>query len=391
MLKKIYKSAGTLVVMATLGAIASNSASAENLWAGEEIIEARGYPAITKFIKGDSSEPLIVFIPGAHHSARISYGGHTGSEEDNFLSYWLNKKGYNFLGISYPIETKSGAMDNAYPNFTIRDWGAQAAEISLRTIKENNLKNQVIILGWSMAGKIVQAYSEAANEIELKIDFYTSLAATPPLPGIITMNKSVNMTSTGLADRSQDIPKWFKQIDANTLANGGDAIIPWEIYETEYTGNISIQQQGYGLRYREGQNQFVRDHWEDIQDAKGYEYGSMPLVAMITPSSEADIRHTLTDTSTWSLYNANKILSLYKEVNKSNTISETDVASLKDITQKSSTTLAREVKGNHFFFVGRHGAKETADAISELDERVEKFKTELAVILGGNDVTQAKN
>lgn len=57
-----------------------------NLYPGEEVITAAAYPALVKFIKGNPNKPLIVFVPGDFHLARISYG-YPGSDPKDFLSY----------------------------------------------------------------------------------------------------------------------------------------------------------------------------------------------------------------------------------------------------------------------------------------------------------------
>ena len=76
-------------------------AVAANLWDGEEVRMGAGYPFISKFVGADRDAPLVVFIPGARSLARIAYGGHEGGLEEDFLAYWLNREGYNFLG--FPI------------------------------------------------------------------------------------------------------------------------------------------------------------------------------------------------------------------------------------------------------------------------------------------------
>jgi len=143
-------------------------------------------------------------------------------------------------------------MDKAYPDFNIQAWGIQAAEITRKTIKNNALNGRVILLGWSMAGKVAQPFSARAKEVGLELDFYVSLAATPPIIGLVLMNTKIAMAPSGMADRSKDLPKWYSQIKSNESLNGNREIIPWSIFEKEYTGNIPVQLQGYGLRYKPG-------------------------------------------------------------------------------------------------------------------------------------------
>jgi thioesterase domain-containing protein len=356
-------------------------AQAANLWKGEEVRSGAGYPAIIKFVKGDLGKSLVVFIPGAHHMARIAYGDDNRRKED-FLAHWLGKEGYNFLAISYPVDTPSKAFDGVYPEFTTQAWGKQAAEITKQIVNENGLKGNVIVCGWSMGGKVAQPFNAAAKEIDLELDFYAALAATPPTFGNIVMGKKVAMFPNGLADRSKDIPKWYKQVAKNAEYNQGRAIIPWEIYQAEYTGAISIQQQAYGLRYKEGSNAFVRDYWAEIQDTKPYDWANFPLVAVIQPDKREDVRHSLTDKAAWSFYISNKIFTDYTKRVDVKKLSEEKWRSLLDLTQMAPERLSIEVSGNHFFFVGESGARETATAIAKMEQKVHALKSELGSILG---------
>src|SRR5204862_1409349 len=118
-----------------------------NLYDGEQLVEINKVETLFKFIKGSNKKPLIIFIPGAAHLARISYGFPQGKADD-FLSYWLNKKGYNFLAISYPTDNQ--VYSKIYPSFNIRDWGNQAATVTKKIIDQYHLSNQVVVVGWSM-------------------------------------------------------------------------------------------------------------------------------------------------------------------------------------------------------------------------------------------------
>lgn len=358
-----------------------NRGTASALWPGEEKQAAAGYPAVVKFVKGDPNKPVVVFIPGAHHSARIAYGHETSRKQD-FLEFWFREEGYNFLAISYPIETKSGLMDRTCPDFNIQAWGIQAAEITKEAIKKNALNGRVILLGWSMAGKVAQPFSARAKEVGLDLDFYVSLAATPPLIGLVPMNTKIAMAPSGMADRSIDIPKWYSQIKANESLNGNREIIPWSIFENEYTGNISVQLEGYGLRFKKGEKEFVTDHWGEMQDAKPYDYENFPLVTVIMPTKAVDARHAMTDTSAWAVFIANKITRGYCKGIDLNKLSENKFRSLTDLTRNAPARLSSEVVGNHFFFIGESGARNTVVQVLSLEQSVHELKEEIGAILG---------
>lgn len=352
------------------------------LFKGEEVHKGGGYPALIKFIKGDPNKALIVFIPGAHHSARIAYGGHQGARSEDFLAYWLTAQGYNFLGISYPIEMKVPVIQGTYPDFTVRAWGRQAAEIANEIIDKNGLTDRIIVLGWSMGGKIVQAVNEAAVAQGLNLDFYVSVTATPPVTGAISMTKTIDMAASGNADRTKDFSRWYSQVKANSVDNQGRMIIPEDIYMNHYVGQIAVNLQGYGLRYRGGK--FERDHWSDVEDFKSYAYADFPLVAMLIPNTVGDYRHALTDQGAWGLFIVNKIYHGYIRKNKVDVkkLPAERWRGLVDTVREAPRNLTEEVTGNHFFFVGETGARETARSIKILEDKVHALKAELSMLLG---------
>ena len=94
------------------------------LFPGEQMIDAAGFPTLIRFIKGQPDKPLVVFVPGTSFLARIAYGFPGGNDED-FLASWLVRAGYSFLGTSYPLANP--VFGKTYPTFGVTDWGRQIA------------------------------------------------------------------------------------------------------------------------------------------------------------------------------------------------------------------------------------------------------------------------
>ena len=183
---------------------------AANLWDGEEVRMGAGYPFIAKFVAAERDAPLVVFIPGARSLARIAYGGHEGGLDEDFLAYWLNREGYNFLGISYPVLTADGAFDEAHPDMTVRAWGHGSAEITKAVMEERGLTGPVIVAVWSMGGKSVQPFAEAAAELGIDLDFHVALAATPTpnWPSISAATTSSSSAKRAHGKRSPRSGNW---------------------------------------------------------------------------------------------------------------------------------------------------------------------------------------
>ena len=357
---------------------------AENLYKGEEIKRAAGFPAISKFVAGNPEKPLIVFVPGAHHTARVFYGGHEGYRKDDFVAYWLNQKGYNVLALSYPIATKGKAIKTNHPDFKIRDWGKQVAALTDDTVQKHNLSNQVIVVGWSMGGKIVQSVHEAMvkKHKNLNLDFYVALTATPPIPGLIVLTKKFPMLKdSGYANRRDKYKGWYQQIAAQGQANG-HSIVSKSVYDKDYVGDIAINLQGYGEQYRKGK--FVMDQLATQDDGQPFNFGNFPLIGVIAPDGRGDRRHALTDKGAWGIYNVNTIYKRYLSANKIDvkTLSDAQWEELLHIARNIDDELFMSVNGNHFFFMGRKGASLTADAIEKLQIRVSSVKRRLSHVLG---------
>lgn len=362
-------------------AVASLPAFAADLFPGEKIQEGAGFPAITRFVSGEKDRPLVVFIPGAHHTARVAYGGHEGSRDEDFLAHWLTKKGYNFLAISYPIDTAQGGIETAHPDFMIRDWGKQAAAIAKSTIAENGLNGGVIVAAWSMGGKISQSVWEAMQAEGVDMKFYISVTATPPTPGLITFTREMAMLDTGYVDRRKDFDRWYGQVKANGEALGHE-IVPKEVFNAHYQGDIPVNIQGYGEQYRDGA--YAMDPYAQQLDSQAFNFGNFPLVALIVPNGRGDRRHALTDQAAWAVYNANTLYKRWLGGNKIdvNALSDENWDGLLKLSRSLDDRLSVYVDGNHFFFVGETGAKATAEAIEELERRVTDVTAEASTLLG---------
>jgi pimeloyl-ACP methyl ester carboxylesterase len=350
------------------------------LYKGEKVVTAAGFPTVAWFRKGDADKPLIVFAPGGHHMARIAYGGHEGSKEQDFLAHWLGQKGYSFLALSYPIDTK--AFETKHPEFTAQDWGKQVAELAAATIKENGLSNQVALVAWSMGGKVVQPGYQAMTEAGLDVEAAISFAATPGTPGLIALVTNMKMAESGYADRRNIYGGWLKQLEKNNADNGGRTIIPAEVFQADYVGDIPISLQGYGEVYRDGK--FVVDLEAQAKDYGAFAYEAYPLVVILEDDDVADARHALADRANWTLFNANTVMARFVTANKVklNELEPTKWDRLVSLTRGLDERLAIPVGGNHFFFVGEAGAKKAADAIAQGLGKAREVEAELNDILG---------
>ena len=152
------------------------------MYPGEQIVDAAGFPALVKFESGAPGAPLVVFITGGGVLARVAYGHPDGKPAD-FLGYWMKRDGVPFLAISYPMGNPVFA--GAYPDFSMTDWAEQSAEIVARHVKAHDLPSRVVVLGWSMAGRIAEPIAASLRKRGIGVELFVAMAAATALQNLL--------------------------------------------------------------------------------------------------------------------------------------------------------------------------------------------------------------
>lgn len=345
----------------------------------EEVLNPAGYPALVHFQAGSRGKPLVVLIAGSGNTGRIFYGPHSGADPDQFLATHLNALGYNVLSVTTPISTGEPIFALNYPTFSIRDWGKLLAEVAAIHVERYDLQTEVLLVGWSMAGKAAQSMSAQAKDAGVSVSLFVSLSATPPVLGVLPSVTDFPMnpeTGYGLSP-DPAFKGYLWNIRINARQEGLNAIVPEDELLSHYVGEGPVGLSFTGIRYRDGR--IVADQLGDIHDAQGHRFAEFPLVATIVPHGRHDLRHTVTDLYTWGMITTN---SLYHNhiANHRETISSaknSEIERLSDLITSAPSRLTKKVQGNHFFFVGETGARKTAEAISWLDAEAQKLLEEL--------------
>jgi hypothetical protein len=345
------------------------------LYPGERIEELAGYPALVRFVKGDPQKPLLVFIPGSQHLARISYGTPYTRPED-FLGYWLHALGYNFLAISYPVVTVHPVFDKEYPDFTARVWGQQIALAAKQAIRENGLINTVYFLHWSMAGRVVEPAAVAAKQLDLNLEAAISLAASPPIPKEVPV--PMPMTFAGIVHKDDNYADWLKQLSSNTADNDGRIIIPPNVYTAEFVGDMTVNLQGNGEVYSGGK--FIVNTNAQLRDYGSFVLSGYPLVVSLLDDKASDPVHALSDQTNWAFFNGRTASRIGSPMALRLAPEKWDA--LVTLSRNMNERLSIPVGGNHFFFVGEKGARATATAIDQAIDAVQLFKRDWTVITG---------
>jgi surfactin synthase thioesterase subunit len=340
------------------------------LFEGERIYRTSLYPMLAHRLPGSSTRPLLVFVPGGGHLARIGYG-HPGSRRDDFLVPWLNRAGFEVLSVSYPSD--HAAIGANAQTMTITQWAQCIAEVITQAIDspESLQARPIVLIGWSMAGRLARSFAVVARNSGLKTQCFISLAATAPIPNLTTPRAGGEpVTASGFWDSSARSVQWEAELTAQEHLNDR-VIIPRDLYRRHYHCNNPIL-------LRAETREHVPSAWSmaNILDDLGtFEYEQYPLCAAVVPTIARDARHVLTDQATWTFINSQAIYCDLRN-RSGNRLAELDEVTWSSIRKQVaalSGKLFREVDGGHFFFVGERGAKQTAAHIDELIEEAATF------------------
>lgn len=363
------------------------SAANSALYPGERLMDAENTETLVYFSKGNPSKPLVIFIPGDSHLARISYGYPDGKKQD-FLSYWLNKKGYSFLGVSYPLENP--VYSKVYPNFSIQDWGEQIVDVAQQIIKENQLSNNIIILGWSMGGSIEQTVAAAAKRRGLNLELFIGLAAVPPLPYVMQSGpyETKTMRVNHLADRTALFPVFTQLLEEQDRYNQ-HTIIPQSVYSSQFIGHIPASIAAEGYAYQNGQ--LIKNVQKTLKDGGVFNFANTPWIALIEDDSPTTAKISLIDPAAWDFIRTEMIYNHYLKDSDLNKLTPKQWSKLAHIIDETPDYLKLRVHGNHFFFVGEKGASATADKIEELESRVKNIRGQILNITSEHIKTKITN
>jgi hypothetical protein len=380
------------------------------LYEGEKLKCLRDHHAVYKYIPGhDPAKPLVAFVPGMAHNARIAYGGHAGHRSEDFLAHWFNHHGYGFLGISYPLETDPPMMPVSSSNFTIPEWGQQAADAIDAVITEHNLSRSVVVLVWSMGGKILQPVTVAAKRLGIAIELFISLAATPALPGLLTAvsKTQLDKTTAGYAtkpflekaflrqmDEQDKINHEIDEKDMVTQKNAAPRhIIDPTIFKRDYIGATPIGITASGFRYDAATKEFVKEdnEWQFMDDGQAHDYANLPAMAAIYPTSALDFRHAITDKATWSFLMIQRAMAkmtqdgtatAYQQIGDDGAAALSQARfrfqEMQRVVMNIPELMTAEILGNHFFFVGESGARQTVETVVGFLENLVTVQQDIA-------------
>ncbi|KAI1623933.1 hypothetical protein EDD37DRAFT_390750 [Exophiala viscosa] len=392
------------------------------LYPGERLEIIEGHPCVYRYIhppprdpeptpdqerEQQQSLPLVVLIPGGAHNARVYYGGHEGHSAHDYLAHWLSQLGFPVLAISYPLESEPELMPPVSPGLRIHTWGRQAASVTRSVVDATRslAGREILLVGWSMGGRIVAPYTEAAIKYGLRVGLFVSLAATPGVAGLRPPPPGITQTRHGYATCAGLFELFVRQIRQ---------VIPTEVFRAEYFGHTPVSLHGWRLSHHAATGRLAEDHWESETDAtpSADDFSLLPWMATVVGTESLDSRHVLIDRTAWEYMNVQRLTSIWEKrhklVRERNIDLETEASLSTTSTSDSSSSqledgatqsdskwdayssfvlgnmpgaLTCTVSGNHYFFLGAEGAQKTAYSIAELWKKRCTLELELWNIL----------
>ncbi|MGL3210532.1 hypothetical protein [Bradyrhizobium sp. BR 1433] len=341
------------------------------LFAGEERVECAGVRGLRYFRGGNSNCPLVIFLPGGVHLARISYGDPCSDRAD-FLDYWLEQKGLGLLALSYP--TDHPCIGEIVPDLTIARWADWIASVASDVLRET-LDRPVVVAMWSMAGRSVAAVNRALEARSIDAVCFLSLAASPPIAGLNYVKPGGDaLTPDGLWKGGVYVDGFLPSLSYQNRING-HRILDEVRYLEQYLCNTPVMLRGTPQRFSGGGSFWNLEDAHD--DMRASSFSEFPLTATISPTDISDDGHALGDRINWNFFNIQKIRSQARAPD----LDAGRWSRLCALTRTLPSRLSRDVVGGHFFFAGARGAEETAHHITELYAEMRNLRAEIRQLL----------
>lgn len=320
-----------------------------------------------------ADRPLVVFLPGACHLARIAYGT-ANTDRRDFLDYWLEQEDCGLLALSYPTDHPS--VGSLQSDLTIRRWADWI--VSAIASCQRPAGSEIIVTMWSMAGRSAHAINASLIDKGIGPARFISLAATPPLPGLIPVTEGGEpLAPNGFwAVRSNKFLDDFHRAITLQSQIAGRQILSADEYRDNFLCATPIMLRGTAQRWHGG-----KSGWSEIEaaaDIGGVPFETLPLTGTIVPGHQSDMAHVLGDRFAWGHLGIQKLVS---RVRRSAAVSEAQWQAVTALFADAGRRLSADIRGGHFFFLGEPGASATARLILSLGAELRAVERELSEIL----------
>ena len=240
-------------------------------------------------------------------------------------------------------------------------------------IKQKHLSNHVVVLAWSMGGNVEAAVGEAFQKAGVNLDSFIGLSAVTPLSYLGQKIKGANgddMLPNHLLNAKPFFNFFGKLLDEQSTYNDHE-IIPKQVYLNEFIGNLPVALEAQGYHF-EG-DKFVFNLQKTLDDSGVFHFEHTPWIGLISDDSSSIPRITLIDLSAWHFIR-NEMLYVQYLTRIAQNQDPHGFAKIKRLLAQIDRLLTKTVHGNHFFFVGKKGARETAEKVEILMQEIQDMK-----------------
>lgn len=347
-------------------------------WQREYLVDICGIPILVYRRLGRPGEPLVVFLPGAGHLARVAYG-HPGSRPQDFLDHWLEELGWGLLAPSYPGGQSAGNRDLA--GLSLSEWTEAVGDVVSTAVQLRS--SPIVALGWSMGGRSAPVLADALRARDIPLVFFAPVAASPPIRGLSSVCPATEVfRSDGFwdpqaspVDGTTRQALWLKDLAEISAQLGREPITP-AAYRAHYIS---------ATPYRLMVEADLRPPQSVAQpeDTRPPAWASFPLLAPISPADPTDARHALADAATWGFVTVQALLRsrVLPAFQAGLQLGSSDWSHLVELFACVPKRLHRHVPGNHFCFVGETGARAVSRALSDLANEAAAVLRELGELV----------
>jgi hypothetical protein len=272
-------------------------------------------------------------------------------------------------------------FDTAFPQFSITNWAEQSAEIIARYVDRNGLPANVIVLGWSMAGRIAEPLHTALRRKGKGIELFVAMAAASALPNTLPGLDQLQPAASGLAAIKGAYLDWLLECLTSQNLAAGHLVLDADEFTREMTGDFPVGLAASAMRYRNGA--FVSDPAGDAREVGTAQYGAFPPLALMTHASPIDARHALTDRSTWGVYITQRLCEalVFSRANNLAALPSEKWALLFEHVRDAAPRLSATLPGNHMFFLGEDGARRTVQTLKLLRQTAIDVTNEISRLM----------
>ena len=348
------------------------------MYPGEELVDVDGVPVL-RWTGPGRRGPLVVFLPGIAHLARIAYG-HPGATPGDFLAHHLAERDRPLLALSYPIDHP--VFPTVHPELTVPTWTRAVAQLARSACDEADLPPEVVVVAWSAAGITVGALARACAEVDVELVCAVAVCATPPLSGLDPdwgPRFAAARRPDGLVGIGEIVPAFERQVAAQDERSGHRVFAGVE-FAADVTGAFPVGMGGSDVRF-DGQG-YVVDPAQRLSESGALELAAMPLVGVVHHTSALDPHHALKDRGRWALSNAERLQRELDDQLGGRSLDGPHWDQAVELFGSLPQRLSRRVAGNHFCLVGST-AGEVVGAIEQLEDEVTAVRRQLAGIVDG--------